>query len=258
MSNKKAKDQGFTLVEITMGVMFAAFIVLILGMTFVGLLNIYTKGMRLSQVKSASDAISSDISRIATNSSPQLVKILISKTNGGKKDLVNYTDDGDKGGRGQYGRLCMGGITYAWKLAGSNDNTTPSLARYNKEFCDKDSSGQYKDLKASNLTDVLLSPDTPLLSFEPIQGNGRKLKNDGDSVRILTVSVTIGTDNFNSPMYFANSADSSPRSYKPYGADAGGFKCGNKLVSTEGFSEGVNKNCAFVEMKFTAYERGGK
>lgn len=265
MKQDKMRSQGFTLIEVTIGIMFAAFIVLMLSITFVDLLNMYNKSTRLSQVKAASDAIANDIDRIATRTSPENIEIRIADKNGNLVDPsgVDPLKQGDN--YGAFGRLCLNNVIYFWRLNGvsaGNGRKAPSdsLIRFKDNAAENVSSSEYclnanKEIPSRGY-DVLISRDTPLLSFEPIQGVGSK---GGKTVPILTISATIGTDTFNLPQYFyVSQGGGSFKPKKPYGynANGSGFKCGNKIVSG-GFSDGFNKNCAFVEVRFTSYERGG-
>jgi len=87
------RQAGFTLVELSMSLIFIAFIMLFLTSTMLSIMGTYNKGVWMNQINQASRQINSDISDQAQFSSNL---ITISTTNQ---------------------RLCIGNVAYLWNTA---------------------------------------------------------------------------------------------------------------------------------------------
>jgi len=92
------QEEGFTLIELSMSLIFIAFIMLFLMSTMFSIMQTYNKGVRINQINQAGRQINSDIGDQVRFS---------------KNDVVIRNDKQ---------RLCVGGVTYLWNTSDSVRN----------------------------------------------------------------------------------------------------------------------------------------
>jgi len=98
MTTNTKRQQGFTLVELSMSLIFIAFIILFLTTTLLSIMQTYNKGIWLNQINLAGRQINSDISDQVRFSNDTVII-----------DNINQ-------------RLCVGNVSYIWNTATSIKN----------------------------------------------------------------------------------------------------------------------------------------
>jgi len=108
--NKHDRQRGFTLIELSLAILFIAFILVFLATTLLNIMAIYNKGIWISQINQASRQLNTDLADQA-------------RFAGGMTYLRNNN------------RICVGGISYLWNVDGEavqnrfNDNSDLNLVR---------------------------------------------------------------------------------------------------------------------------------
>jgi type II secretory pathway pseudopilin PulG len=229
-SMKRRREQGFTLVELTMSLTFIAFIILFLVSTMLSILQTYNKGIWLNQINQAGRQINSDISN----------QVRFTKNRITIKDAKQ--------------RMCVGNVTYIWNKSGS------SLNKYNGETGETklrlvrilDSTNKYCNdtglMPNRNAADVntLLSPGVIIQEFTV---------NYAESTGLLRVQAVFSTEGGDQPKKI-RSDNSKPK------IDGDGYtgptrwQCG-QIVGGD-FKVGKNQFCAFAEFDIITYRRLGE
>ena len=241
------RQRGFTLIEVTMAMIFVAFIIFILAAVTVNIIRSYNRGVWLSRINLAGQQLNMDIGEKARYSTAAVV---------------------DKDNR----RLCVGGVSYLWNTEadidkdidknGNNlnrldDGQVFSLVRVddpNAEYC---SNPNKMPPANDDGTRVLLGRGATIQEFNIAQGVA------GDqNIPLLTLNTVISTEGSNRPV----------RAYEQDGQtkiDANGehadsrWQCGdwyddndNGVVDNgDHFEPGGNQYCSFAEYNITVYER---
>lgn len=286
---QRKSEAGFTMVEVSMSLVFIAFIILFLTASLMSLFGTYNKGVWLSKVDQAVRQMRLDISDSVRFSGRTVV---LSKN-------------------GKAYRLCGNGISYLW-------NTDAQLRRAKKDdgdyskmpnhfdgdrniplkmvrildltgsYCKSiiDSSKSVKDVEFSDLkqpkienpnVQTLLSTGVALQSMQVVQGerneedeHGKKIPELKRNVPVLYVSGAISTEGINAPTlvkYDKHAAkwtvlhDDEDSSKKLAGS---GWQCGDWIdvnhngIRDEGdiFKPNKGQFCANTQFDITVYERG--
>ena len=100
--NKRNRKSGFTLIELMLAMSFISLLLLAIAMTTIQVSNIYTKGITLREVNQAGRAVSEELQRSISASSPFEIDAALPSN----KYIV----------RAGGGRLCLGRYTYAWNF----------------------------------------------------------------------------------------------------------------------------------------------
>ena len=285
----RKSEAGFTMVEVSMSLVFIAFIILFLTASLMSLFGTYNKGVWLSKVDQAVRQMRLDISDSVRFSGHTVVL---------SKDGKAY-------------RLCGNGISYLW-------NTDAQLRRHKKDdgdygkmlnhfdgnhniplkmvrildltgsYCKSiiDSSKSVKDVEFSDLkqpkienpnVQTLLSTGVALQSMQVVQGerneedeHGKKIPELKRNVPVLYVSGAISTEGINAPTlvkYDKHAAkwtvlhDDEDSSKKLSGSS---WQCGDWIdVNHNGirdesdiFKPNKGQFCANTQFDITVYERG--
>lgn len=96
---KTPRERGFTMVELSLAMSFLAFIMIFVVIVLLQLMNIYNKGIAMSQINETGRQIADDISNY--------IKFA-------KADSIVYAEGGE--------RLCTGQVSYLWNKDGSSTN----------------------------------------------------------------------------------------------------------------------------------------
>lgn len=285
----RKSEAGFTMVEVSMSLVFIAFIILFLTASLMSLFGTYNKGVWLSKVDQAVRQMRLDISDSVRFSGHTVVL---------SKDGKAY-------------RLCGNGISYLW-------NTDAQLRRHKKDdgdygkmlnhfdgnhniplkmvrildltgsYCKSiiDSSKSIKDIDSSDLkqpklenpnVQTLLSTGVALQSMQVVQGerneedeHGKRIPELKRNVPVLYVSGAISTEGINAPTlvkYDKHAAkwtvlhDDEDSSKKLAGSS---WQCGDWIdvnhnrIRDEGdiFKPNKGQFCANTQFDITVYERG--
>ncbi len=125
MTYRNNKDQGFTIVELTLAMTFISILLLAIVMLIFQIGDVYTKGMTLREVDRAGQVISSDIQRELNQSGKNKDEVL---------SVLKQTG----------GRLCVGATVYAWNYGKYLKSSTPG-ATINQR--DGDASNNKSDIR---------------------------------------------------------------------------------------------------------------
>lgn len=107
LPKRHSYSSGFTMVELSLAMVFVAILLLSVAIMTIQISQIYNKGITLRQVNEAGRSISRDFDRTVGSS------MLFDATEGGPA-YVNKATGGTLGGR-----LCLGTYTYVWNYAES-------------------------------------------------------------------------------------------------------------------------------------------
>lgn len=151
MNRVTKKQQGFTLVELTLAMAFISLLLLAIALTVIQIGSIYNQGTTIKEVNQAARDMNDDLNRNISSVDP----IDLSK------DYVLTPSAAAPAG----GRLCLGSYTYIWNYAKgiaanspyvANANGTPvrfmRVADSSKAYCTKSGTAPaLKDVRASDL-----------------------------------------------------------------------------------------------------------
>ncbi len=223
---RKTSEKGFTLIELSMALLFLSFIMLFLISTLIMIMRTYNKGVWVSQINQAARQINADIG-----------------------DSARFT----KGSRYEedHNRLCVGGVSYLWNMnegKGSDvvnwykpqeGSTKPSETSLRLVRV-KDSNGRFcsntdlmPDRADSNVSN-LLSSGVIVQQFEVTNAS-----NDSNS-RLINIKTVFSTGGVNRPQF-----------------TDGHWQCGD-TVAGGGFVGGANQYCAFIDLNMTVFGRNSQ
>jgi prepilin-type N-terminal cleavage/methylation domain-containing protein len=188
------KKDGFTLIELMLAMSFISVLLVAIAATTIQVSNIYTKGITLREVNQAGRAVSEELQRSISSSTPFDVDPASPTT----KYVVG------QGG----GRLCLGRYTYAWNFGSALKGGTGAPAIYNT-YLPPDSSSQIRFVKVAdssaslctdpalkitraNATDMLVSGDRDLAMHKFSITKGAADLTIGQT--LYAISMTIGTN----------------------------------------------------------------
>ena len=218
-NREKSREDGFTLLELSLAMTFLAFIMMFLVTVILQMTNVYNKTIALSQMDAASRSLMTDLNDGARFATGVLVK----------------SDSGSGGSSGV--RLCFGNVSYVINLVNGDkasktysvlSDTNFSIKRIGGDFTSKvcnsdsltsDGSGaKIIPISSTYLPNIqsIAGPGVLVKEFTVIQSSNKKL-------------VTIG-------MKLSTSGDNAPK--------ATGGTCGN------------NNYCAFTKVGYTIFLRG--
>lgn len=238
MSNNRGNvgggESGYTLVEVALSMGFIAFIITILAATTVNIVRTYTKGMWLSQINSAGQAIIEDMDGTLKYSAPATVK----------------SDDG---------RICVDKLAYVWNS--ENNSRTNKIKNSSVVFSLIKVEGDNAKSICQNTNDV----DPSGNKITTLLGRGAKIRymSARQDNNLLSISMVVSTSNGQQPYYTWNKRDGTLGYSDKYRASLDNpsdnsdphWQCGDSVDGK--FVPGRNQYCAFAEYNFTVYQRGG-
>lgn len=225
---KRSNNQGFTLIELSMSLVFIAFIILFLVSTMLSIMRTYNKGIWLDQINQAGRQINADIS---------------DQTRYSKNKIV--VKDADQ-------RFCVGGVTYIWNTFDSfknrydeETNTDLTSKKTKLRFVRVlDDTGKYcydnssMPSRSDSNTSILLGPGVVVQHFKITEGKSG----------LLRVEVVFSTEG----MISDNDRSDQPR----LNPETGRWQCG-QVIEGE-FKATNNQYCAFAEFDIIVYRRMGE
>ncbi|MDO4271937.1 MAG: type II secretion system protein [Candidatus Saccharibacteria bacterium] len=241
------REQGFTLIEITLATVFVAFIITILAATTINVIRSYNKGIRLSQINTAGQQLISDIN-----------------------DKARYSQAATLNTSAR--RLCVGGVTYIWNTQQQIDNNSVGNNRYsdisgkagyirlariddpNGSYC-ANASSQPRSTDAS--VRVLLGRGAMIQEFKVTQG-----VSSDNSVPLLSVNAVISTEGSSRPIKaYTDSSGATKIDFDQSNSNSH-WQCGNwydngngKVDEGDSFEPAENQYCSFAQYNLTVYER---
>lgn len=244
------KERGFTIIEVSIGTLFIAAVLLLLAGTTTHIMRSYNKGIWLSQINQAGQQLNADIgdkARYSTKASVTLNR-----------------------------RMCINGITYVWNTqkdidegkAGNNvmaDTNTPvRLVRIKDDagyYCTE--TGHTDKIPNDGNTQVLLSKGVVVQEFNVKQ----YADSDDAKVPLLRVQSAFSTTGANPPVKATPTGekDSTGRPKYTVSTDdsSGQWLCGEwtdsnnnkKADNGDEFIPAENQFCAVGSYDITVYER---
>lgn len=224
ISDDQRPQQGFTIIEVTLGLFYIAFIILILAAATINIIKLYNKGVWLSQINQAGQQLNTDIGDKARFSTAAVV---------------------DADAR----RLCVSGVTYMWNTRDDieknnvGNNTFDGVdgkAGYIRLIRVDDPGGRYctndgkNEKPKKDKSRVLLGRGAMLETFNVTEGVGST--NAGREVPLLSVETVMTTEGDNRPQKVGDS-----------------WQCG--YWEDGDFKESPSQFCSFAQYKITVYER---
>lgn len=199
--NRKARAQGFTIIELMLAMAFVSFLLLAIAMTIIQIGNIYNRGLTLKEVNQAGRSIADELQRNISSGSS--FKIDLGTGNryqqeyaGIQSSYVVQINGSDEYG----GRLCLGQYSYIWnygkyiasgyselnKYSGSN-KTIRFVKVYdpNETYCEKDAS--------DNLIKLPIEYSPPVGAGNSIQEPIELLNSSEHDLALQSLKIT--TDN---------------------------------------------------------------
>lgn len=200
----QTKKNGFTIIELMLAMAFVSFVLLFVVTTIIQVLRTYNKGLVIKEINQTARTVSEDMGRVIRNSSK------LSAITSAQND----------------GRLCFGGVSYVWNLAGGDtnkysDGSKVNFARVNdpgSSLC-SNSSGIYPNVEVSRATPLVSDrvwvhqiqldvtsysvadlkitlstaddPSNPALTPDPIQGVVCKGGKEGDFCAVATFNAIL-------------------------------------------------------------------
>lgn len=107
----KAKQQGFTLIELMLSMAFISVLLIVILLTTIQITRIYEKGISMREVNQTGRSVAADLTRTIASASP----FDLSDTDSFRQTLGS-------GGRPTGGRLCTGQVSYIWNISDSSVN----------------------------------------------------------------------------------------------------------------------------------------
>jgi hypothetical protein len=222
---------GFTLVELSMSLLFIAFIILFLTTTLLSIIHTYNRGIWINQINAAGRQINSDIADQARYSvSTFVVRI-------------------------EQQRLCIGGVVYLWNTAAQIDEKKAKNWYYGEgETSTKlrlsrviDKTGEYCDgakmpVRNDSGTSALLGQGVIVQQFNPIEN---------PSTGLLRIRAVFSTEGDVQPK-IVNNNNQLTTTTDPNGK----WRCGEMVGGV--FKVGNNQFCSFAEFDIITYRRLGE
>lgn len=106
------KQQGFTIIELTLAMTFLSVLLLAIALTIIQIGNIYSRGMTLREVNQTGRLIDDDVSRSLA-------------TSGAFSLSTNYVNTANVGGR-----LCVDRYSYLWNYGSALDADRSGIMKY--------------------------------------------------------------------------------------------------------------------------------
>lgn len=166
---EKQRDRGFTLVELTLAMSFLAFIMVFVVVVLLQIMNIYNKGMAMTQINQTGRQLTDDIS---------------SSVRFAQSSTVTYQSANN--------RLCTGEVSYIWNINGGTTNSFGDTTTAMGVVRVKDSVSAYcndvslKPNLADSKVTVLAGPSVSVLEFT--------VSKSSSFVRIVAVLSTSGNN----------------------------------------------------------------
>ena len=235
---KNNRQAGFTLVELSIAILFVAFILIFLFSTLIKVMATYNKGIQISQINQAIRQINAD---------------LTDQTRFGSKN-IRYIPGSN--------RLCIGDVAYLWNVDRSTTLTGGNIAGlgdiYPNRFYEEASTiGTASRLRLVRVMQKRPTPAAPVIDYcadlSRYPHNNNTTANPNEEVSILLTNNTsvlrfeVGMGGGDRLLYFRIVLSTTGNNKA---------RTDNAGVSYQCFDEGgYNQYCAFTDLKFYVYKR---
>lgn len=137
---RRDNSRGFTLIELMLAMAFIAFVLLFVVTTLIQVMRTYNKGLVIKEINQTARTITEDMARIL-------------RTTSGSSAVTSAIPSG---------RLCFGGTSYVWNIAGAEDNrftdgeavTFARVVDPGSALC-SNASGSYPPVNNANATPLI-------------------------------------------------------------------------------------------------------
>lgn len=199
--------QGFTVIELTLAMLFVSFLLMAIVMTVIQAGQIYNRGIILKSVNQSGRDISDTLRRDFTGTDQRMIVRSGASINSPIVHTIN-------GGGGQAsGRFCLGGYSYLWnnprvldggpdsagvvKDSANNPINFVRVVDQEADLCNKSSSGAYisvleDDSRVTHLLKTKADSEDVVLSIHSLSVERVASVSDGND-GLFEVKFTIGT-----------------------------------------------------------------
>jgi len=215
----KPNESGFSLIELSVALLFVAFIMVFLITTLLSIMKTYNKGVWLSQINQAGRQINADIGAQARFSSE-----------------ATYLPDQN--------RLCMGGVSYLWNI-----NKKTIVNWFNEEGSARPSATALRLVRIADASGAYCASSSKLPMPSRTDSAVTILLGPGALVQEFTVASSNATNLTSLTAVFSTDGDNQPQKV------GGSWQCGD--VQPDGsFKADNNQYCAFININLVVFRRG--
>jgi hypothetical protein len=176
-THRTNKQSGFTLVELTLSVAFIGFLVLFTVVATLQVMRTYNKGLAVKEINQTSRTIVEELSRAIKSST---------------FTTVNTTPNDETPSKS---RICVGGVSYVWNLAGANLNKYASTGNPAVTFVRvEDPGGSLCSQSSGFYPNVDESKATKLLSGRVWVQSLKVTKNSTTNLATITMQLSTSDD----------------------------------------------------------------
>lgn len=174
------KQSGFTLVELTLSVAFIGFLVLFTVIATLQVMRTYNKGLAVKEINQTSRTIVDELSRAIRSST---------------FTTVNTTPNDESPTKS---RICVGGISYVWNIAGGNQNRYSSSGNPAVTFVRvEDAGGNMCSSSGGFYPNVDENDSTQLLTSRVWVQSLEVEKNSSTNLATITMQLSTSDDPLN-------------------------------------------------------------
>ena len=229
---KQRKESGFTLIELSMSLLFIAFIMLLLISTLFSMMRTYNKGVWMSQINQAGRQIMADMSESMRFSSRAAVIPAGAQ------------------------RFCAGGVSYIWNVGNSGGASSSFKNMFGTEPANA-ITNKTSTLRLVRIADSTGSYCTTNLTTMPSKTDGSvtNMLSSGAIIQKFQVSVNPLGNLLKIDVVISTEGDVQPQQVNAAGAPDpnGTWKCGD--VVNGHFTPSGNQYCAFIELNTIVFRR---
>jgi competence protein ComGC len=226
MTKGRRQQAGFTLVELSMSLVFIAFVILFLITTLLNVMQTYNKGIWLNQINLAGRQINADI--------------------GDQVRLSNNTITINDAGQ----RLCVGKVVYLWNTAEQINNKIPRNWFGEDNTVSKQKETRLRFVRVLDNTGTYCNTGTSIPMPTRSSSNTSAMLGPGVIIQKFTVTESAVTGLLRIQAVFSTENDVQPE----LNPNTGNYQC--KIAGK--FTADNNQFCAFAEFDIIAYRRLGK
>ena len=223
----KEKDGGFTLIELSLALVFLAFIMLFIITLIMQMIDIYNKSIALSQMNNAGQELMTDLNNNAFGGT-----------------IANNSN-----------RLCINGNSYVWNYRGQTGTFGGSLVRVtdpNATLCATPSrTAPIQCINNTKITSGTCDSNTPASDVSIVVSSNIWIQQmaitSSAGSPLASVKMTVSTGGNNAPFLRSNSATKA-NAANSTNYDASALTCLGK-------NAGSNNFCAFANYQLMVYQR---
>ncbi len=171
-SMKKQRETGFTLVELSLAMTFLAFIMVFVVVVLIQIMNIYNKGIAMTQINQTGRQVADDLNSSVRFATPGSVTYLAANN-----------------------RLCTGQVSYLWNIDGGttntfSDNSAIGVVRIRDSVSDYCNDVNLKPSLTNTNVTVLSGPSVGILEFTV-----------DTAPSFIRINMVLSTSGNNKPVY---------------------------------------------------------